>query len=82
MPNGLNTVMLVLAGEDKTNKYLIAAFQYDQDPDTNPSPQITFVKDNVPAPYQTLIGPPQARFMETSFKPQSILQDNKNDSIQ
>ena len=38
MPNVLKTFMSVLAEEEKTNKYLLAAFQYAQTMDTTPDP--------------------------------------------
>ena len=48
MTNGLNLSMMVLAGEEKTNKALIAAYQSSQTTDDTPALQITVVKDSDP----------------------------------
>ena len=53
-PNGIKTVMLVIAEEYKTNKTLIASFQSAQTPDANPDTRITVVND--PAPDTPFIG--------------------------
>ena len=55
--NGIKTVMSVLAEEEKTNRALIASFQYDQTPDDTFYPQITEVND--PTTDLLLIGPLQ-----------------------
>ena len=48
MTNGLKLSMMVLAGEEKTNKALIAAYQSSQTTDDTPALQITVVKDSDP----------------------------------
>ena len=69
--NGLKTVMSMLAEEQKTNKYLIYAFQYTHTTYATPTPHIKVVNDPTP-----LIGSLQARFLDNSVKIQSILQNN------
>ena len=73
-PNGIKTVMSVLAEEYKTNKTLIASFQSTQTPDATPATNITVIKS--PATCKPLICPLQACFLATSVKPQSILESN------
>ena len=77
--NGLKTVISFLAEEDKTNKSIISAFQYSQTTDATTDPKITAVK--APAPDQPRIVSLKSRSPSTLVKPQSIIQNNKNESI-
>ena len=77
-PNGLKTVMTVLAEEEKSNSALIAALQ------ANPMPQQGTVTlppaptAPAPAPPQApTVGSVQASFPATSLKLQSILKNGK-----
>ena len=74
-PNGIKTVMLVIAEEYKTNKTLIASFQSAQTPDATPDPNIKVIKATFTC--QPLIFPLQSGFPATSVKPQSILKNNE-----
>ena len=69
-PNDLNTIMPVLAEEEKTNEALIYDFQSAQTPDAPLSPYITVV--NAPDSSQPLIGSLKTRFPSNPAKIQSI----------
>ena len=79
-PNGLKTIILVLAEKEKINKSIIYTFRSTQTPDATPAPQVTVVKSPAPTPDQPLIGTLQACFLVMSVKLQSILQKNTNKS--
>ena len=78
-PNGLKTVMSVLAEEKKTNKFLIDALKSVQTPGATPSPQITVF--NAPSPATPLVYSLKACLLSTSVKLQSILHNNKNEFV-
>ena len=44
--NGLKTLMLLLAEEEKTNKALISAFKYARTPDSTLAPRIIFCQSS------------------------------------
>ena len=67
--------MSLLAEEENTNKYLIAALQYAQTPDVNTAPQVKVI--NAPSTSQPLIVYLHACFPATSVKLQSIHQNNE-----
>ena len=71
----LKTVMSLIAEEENTNKYLIAALQYAQTPDVNTAPQVKVI--NAPSTSQPLIVYLHACFPATSVKLQSIHQNNE-----
>ena len=66
--------MSVLAEEEKTNKYLIAALKYVKNPYETPSPQKAVVNNTAHA--TPLIGYLKARLPATSVKLLSILHNN------